>query len=49
MKLKRCPFCSGPASALMFRVVCPNCGAEGPNGEDSTQAVRLWNMRGGKT
>jgi Lar family restriction alleviation protein len=49
--LKPCPFCGGKAYAYernealeIGNVICSNCGVN-MEGDDETDAVRLWNRR----
>lgn len=47
-----CPFCgsvgfSNNHVAGRHYIVCTSCGAIGPKTDDSDNAIRLWNMRGG--
>lgn len=47
-KLTACPFCGSQRALLMPRkrcVVCEDCEAEGPIGDNIDQAVRRWNER----
>ena len=53
-KLKPCPFCGGPISALQpvndsgiyfYYIYCAKCGAEGPLYRDENMAIAAWNRR----
>lgn len=50
--LKPCPHCAyddpeydSDVWPKEFAVICPNCGAIGPVGDDMDQAAVLWNQR----
>ena len=50
-KIKACPFCDSENAAPdehNFRVVCPTCGAAGPDFNTSRRSAILeWNVRAG--
>ncbi len=44
--VKACPFCGSQAGVLVdMRVRCGSCGASGPFGVSTTEAIRRWNER----
>lgn len=47
-KLEPCPFCGNPDVREHRRpcIECRRCGAEGPSGRTSEEAIELWNRRG---
>jgi len=52
-ELRECPFCNGmlgitrdhSESGAPWRVVCDDCGADGPYGDTKEEAVERWNRR----
>ena len=44
--VKACPFCGSLAAVLAdMRVMCGSCGASGPFGVSTAEAIRNWNKR----
>ncbi|MXV35541.1 MULTISPECIES: hypothetical protein [unclassified Saccharibacter] len=46
-KLKPCPFCGseGATYTFRFKMLCSECGSEGPRGRDAQECEERWNQR----
>lgn len=48
IRFEDCPFCSSDDIYINYELealICNNCGAIGPHGDDIEQAIQKWNER----